>query len=323
MTRSTAIFLLTCLLLFVQSVKAQPTVEVSGLAFADYAYLLASPVEGEQGQNSFGYRRLYLTTDFTLSDAFSGRARLEAKDSEIHPFVKDLYVKWSNPWGKGHELVFGLSGPPVFGISERVWGYRSLEKTLLDRNGIASSRDMGVAARGPVTSGGTLRYGLMVANNSGVNAETDKYKRVYAQMAWYPAEPFTITLGGDYAGYGDERTAGTTANAFIGYQASTFRVGLEGFFNQIQLAEADALDNLTGVSLFATLTLGTAWEAVARVDQVQRDLSDVETNELFVLAGVAYQPHANVRFIPNVLVSKENADDEAWVSGRITLDVHF
>lgn len=324
MTRSTAIILLACCFsLTVQSVKAQRSIKVSGLAYADYAYLLASPVEDEQGQNGFGYRRLYLTTDFTLSDAFSGRARLEAKDSDIHPFVKDLYLKWSNLWGEGHALVFGLSAPPVFRVSEAVWGYRSLEKTLLDRNGIASSRDMGVAASGPITPDGTLQYGVMVANNSGVNAETDKYKRVYGQIAWYPAEPLTITLGGDYAGYGDERTAATTVNVFAGYQTATFRMGLEGFFNQIQLAEADAWDNLAGGSLFAALTLGPAWVAVARVDQVQRDLSDIKTSERFVMAGVAYQPHANVRFIPNVLVSKESTDDEAWVHGRLTLDVTF
>ena len=45
------------------------------------------------------------------------------------------------------------------------------------------------AASGPITSDGTLHYGLMVANNSGVHAETDTYKRVYGQIAWYPAEP--------------------------------------------------------------------------------------------------------------------------------------
>ena len=308
------------------AVHAQEKIKLSGLAFADYEYLLASPVEGEEGQNGFGYRRLYLTTDFTLSEAFSGRARLEANDADPHPFVKDLYLKWSISQGAGHQLIIGVSPPPVFAISEEVWGYRSLEKTILDRNGVVSSRDMGVAARGPITSGGALQYGLMVANNSGVRAETDKYKRVYGQLVWYPAKPLTLTLGGDYAGYGDERTDGTTLHAFAGYQTRPFRVGIEGFVNRIHLAAAETgadTNDLAGITVFAAVRLGKAWEVVARFDQVERDLGGIETGESFFMAGLAYQPHTNVRFIPNVLVSQEREDEQALVNGRITLEVRF
>ncbi|MDX1546846.1 MAG: hypothetical protein R3247_07660, partial [Rhodothermales bacterium] len=165
--------------------KAQPAVEVSGLGYLDYAYLLASPDDAEEGENGFGYRRLYLTTDFEISDRFDGRIRLEVRDNSTTeqgrpaPFVKDAFLRWRDLIGEGHHAVFGVSPPPVFRVSERVWGYRSLEATLMDRTGVAPSRDLGVALGGPLAAGGTVRYGLMVANNSGVRAETDRYKRVY------------------------------------------------------------------------------------------------------------------------------------------------
>ena len=313
----------------VQSVSAQKNIEISGLAYVDYRYVVASPLEEEEGDNAFTYRRVYLTTDYTVSETFSGRLRFEAKDASTTtqgqpaPFVKDLYLKWKNVWGEGHHLVFGVSPPPSFTVSEKIWGYRSLEATIMDRNKIVSSRDFGVVARGKLTPGGSLKYGLMVANNSGVKAEENKHKRVYGQVEWYPAEHVIVTVGGDYAGFGDERSNGTNLNAFAGYRTTAFRAGAEGFANRIDLAGSDATDDILGVTLFAAARLAETWEAIARIDQVAWDVGGVETSETFFLAGVAFQPHRKVRFIPNVLVIKHSEDEEARVTGRVTLHMDF
>ena len=40
--------------------------------------ILTSSDEEQEGENGFDYRRMYLTADYTLSEEFSGRARLEA-----------------------------------------------------------------------------------------------------------------------------------------------------------------------------------------------------------------------------------------------------
>ncbi len=334
MTHRLSAGLILCLAaLAARPALAQDDIKISGLAYVDYAYVLASPTDGQKGDNGFGYRRLYLTTDYKLSDTFSGRARLEANDGSTTaqgrpaPFVKDLYLTWKNVWGEGHDLVAGISSPPSFTVAEKVWGYRSLEKTIMDRNKIVSSRDFGVAAKGRL--GDALRYGLMAANNNGVAGEDDRHKRLYGQLEWHPSEQLALTLGGDYAGYGDERRNGATLNAFAGYTTDAFRLGAEGFFNRIRLDDppakalaADA-DELVGLSLFAAARLADAWEAVARFDQVERDLAGAASRESFFLAGLAYQPHPQVRVIPNVLVSKDSRDADALVTGRLTLDLSF
>ncbi|NNF03979.1 MAG: hypothetical protein HKN17_05895, partial [Rhodothermales bacterium] len=74
----------------------------SGEFFGDYAYVFSSPVEQREGDNGFGYRRLYLTTDFTMSERFDGRGRLEMNQSSTNadrrpsPFVKDAWLRWSD-----------------------------------------------------------------------------------------------------------------------------------------------------------------------------------------------------------------------------------
>ncbi|HET6569123.1 MAG TPA: hypothetical protein VFG50_14245, partial [Rhodothermales bacterium] len=156
--------------------QAENPLHISGLAFLDYYYTIAAPDGSElEGQNGFTYRRLYLTADYKISEAFSGRARLEANDGSIQPFVKDLYLRWTLP--SHHTLRFGIIPTPAVELSESVWGFRSLEKTPLDLFGFVSSRDMGVRLDGTAFGNGILSYNVMFANNNSVRPEDDPHKR--------------------------------------------------------------------------------------------------------------------------------------------------
>ncbi len=310
-------------------VRGQDNVRITGLAYLDYEYTLSSPDEAEEGENGFGYRRLYLTTDVTLSDNFSMRARLEANDGSTTaqgrpaPFVKDLYVRWNDSFAEGHDIFVGISPPPSFTVSERVWGYRSLEKTIQDRVGEVSSRDFGVAVRGRLDAGGKVRYGVMFANNSGVSREDDKHKRVYGQLEIRPSDGFTVTLGVDYASYDDERDDAINGNAFAGYIGDGFAAGIEGFYTASSLADVDATEDHYGLSFFGRVNLNENVTVVSRFDRVEFSGQTVEVSETFILGGIALRPHNNVEFIPNVLVSKFDGDDTAFVSGRVTVHARF
>jgi hypothetical protein len=312
------------------STRAQDHVKVSGLAYLDYSYTLSSPVGDEEGENGFGYRRLYLTTDFTISDEFSARARLEGSDSSTNsdgkpaPFVKDLYLRWKNSFADGHDVYLGISSPPSFTVAEKVWGYRSLEKTIQDRVKVVSSRDFGVAVRGRLNEDGTVRYGVMVANNSGTQAESDKDKRVYGQVELYPSETLTFTVGGDYASLSDEvEESSVNGNALAAYQSGDLAVGAEGFFNRVSLSGIDDNNEAYGVSLFARTNVNENVTLIGRFDRVEFTGPGVEASENYFIAGVALRPHDNVEFIPNVWVSKMDADDSAFVSGRLTAHIIF
>lgn len=309
------------------------TIQLSGLAYLDYFYVLAAPDEDLEGDNGFEYRRLYLTTDYTISEVFSGRARFEAKGGSASGediLIKDMYLKAKNVLGEGSEVSLGVTSPPSFTVSEGVWGYRSLEKTILDRVRIVSSRDFGVLAKGRLTPTGSVRYGVMFANNNSTRGEDeDNYKRVYGQLEFYPSDQLAFTLGGDYAG--GEEGDGFNVNAFGGYSGDQFRIGIEGFYNQISYDEVAAKqgevlgedsDDRLGVSLFGAARLAEEWEVVARFDQFERDNLGTETSQNYFLAGVAYQPHEQVRFIPNVVVVKDS-DEDAFVTGRLTVHVDF
>jgi len=309
-------------------IRAQDHIKISGLAYLDYSYTLSSPDDDAVGDNGFGYRRLYLTTDYTLSETFSGRARLEANDRSTTqqgrpaPFVKDLYLKWNNFLGAGHELVIGISAPPSFTVVEKLWGYRSLVKMLMDRNKIVASRDFGVALRGNLSQDGSLRYGLMASNNSSVMGETNKHKRLYGQVEWYPTDAIQVTLGGDYADYRGERDNALNGNVMVGYKSDKVRFGVEGFYSRINLTR-ERTNNIAGLSFFGAAPVSDSWELVGRFDNVTNMIAGMDSNEQFIIVGAAYQPHEKIFIIPNIVVVRDPDEDTPYTAGRVTVHLNF
>jgi len=300
-------------------------IDVGGRAFVDYFYNVSAPknvasTEAEEGMHGFQYRRLYLTTDFTLSENFTGRARLEADGATGgEPFVKDLSLTWA--YRGEHRATLGVTPPPAFGLGEDVWGYRSLEKMILDLQGVVSSRDFGLRLDGSVTGNGTVRYALMLANNSGVRSEADEFKRVYGQVSVRPSERVLLVVGADQAGYNDERDYGTRASVFGGYSTDRFRVGVDGYWFRAAMRGGGEYTDVGG-SLFGVLRVDPGWSLIARVDRSAEFPAGPDRYETYLLGGVAYRPHPNVRLIPNLRMQNPS-DEAATVTGRFTVEANF
>ena len=245
-------------------VAAQPPVEWGGLAYLDYRYLLASDDADAVGDNSFDYRRIYLTADIALDDAFRARVRLEAQGRAVtaegrpSPFVKDAWLQWRYT-DSGHRATLGVQPPPVFEVSEAVWGYRSLERTLLDRARVRESRDLGLRLGGPLF--GRVRYAAMVGNGNGVSPEAEgaRGKRVYGQLAYLPDGPLRATVGADYTESDPDaplRDASARASVLLGAVTERAQGGVEAFVvvNDLRDPDADA-ERGVGVSVFGAVTV--------------------------------------------------------------------
>lgn len=300
-------------------------IDVGGRAYVDYFYNVSSPTPADEDLHGFTYRRLYLTTDFTLSENFSGRARLEANDGTTgpngpEPYVKDLSLTWA--YRGEHSATVGVTPPPAFEISEGVWGYRSLDKTILDLQGVVSSRDFGLRFDGPLAANGTLRYAFMYANNSGVYPESTPHKRVYGRLSATPTERLVFVVGGDYAEYGGQRERGIRLSGFVGFRGDQIHAGLEAFRSSLTMDTAVDVEK-TGISLFGRIHLDPEWELLGRVDW-STDLAPAATPvETLLLGGVAYRPHPNVALIPNLRVRDGDRFASADTQARLTLDLSF
>ena len=264
-------------------------------------YQLAADDPDEARYSTFDYRRIYLTADADLDEAFSSRVRLEMTGNATlgsgrpTSFVKDAWVR--------------------------------------------SSRDFGLRADGQLA--GPLSYGLMVANGNGIQEDDGgtRGKRVYGQLAARQSL-FRATVG-LCLGYTDERGApedGVTpptessarASAFGGYVADGVRLGAEAFCETIDTGtEALGRQGNIDVSALGSARVAPRTEIVARYDftddvvgVISQQGEVVGVDKHFLIGALAYRPFDTVWIMPNaiaLLPDNECAD----VRGRLTVEFRF
>ncbi len=282
---------------------------------------------------AFQLRRIYFAYDNDISDQFTTRFRLEADQAatpggaitgdelvggKVSTFVKDAYLTWKNVF-TGSNLTFGLQPTAAFDISETAWGYRFLEKTIMDLRGVVPSRDLGISLKGKLVGDGMVNYWVLVANGSGNNPESDKYKRYSANIQLKPISNFQATLyfdlkdAADKLIAGSEKTNSTTIEAlFLNYwQPFIFNLGFEAFMssqsNQFTPTGSTSPGSLSalGWSLWGSYNLMPELAVVARYDSYDPNTNSAANakgdSRGYVVGGLSWKVDKNVSISPNVL----------------------
>ena len=310
---------------------------------------------GTKDLNGFLLRRAYLNYDKNISDKFSARFRLEAdsnsnsSNNKISVFVKDASLKWKNIF-EGTDFIFGIQPVPSFEVSEKYWGYRSLEKTIQDLRGFVSSRDFGIAFRGKISESSNVNYTVMFGNNSANSPETDKYKRYYAAVDFSPVNNFTIALTGDFksrASINDPNNTNATlshnsilGSLFLGYgEKNKYSFGVEGVYQIDQNGWINSQDispkeirnvNALGISAFGYYWFTETISGLVRYDYFDPNMdSDFKGDSRnYFIAGIDFKADKNISIIPNVIYeSYESIPNglsfDPSVTARVTLYYNF
>jgi hypothetical protein len=336
---------------FISINYAQTGGKISGVVYADYFYniqrdtagLQNSVLSGSKDLNGFDIRRIYFTYDYGISANFNTRFRLESdgrtlsQNGRYSVFVKDAYIRWKDIL-PGQDIIFGIQPTPAFEYSEAVYGFRSLEKTLMDLRGFVSSREFGVSLRGRITN--DFGYWFQFGNNAGTSPETDKYKRIYMNLNYKFAGNFISTVYGDIrfrpaksplTGGESLKNNVITAAYFIGYiDPSGFSGGSELVY-QVYQNELTGNRNKQsgGLSLFGSYNFSELVTFTARADLFDPALNeDIEFDRrnLYII-GLSFKPDKQVSIIPNLMV--ESFEDipereiSSSVSARVTLFYEF
>jgi hypothetical protein len=340
--------------------QEQSADKFSGSMFGDYFYNISRDsnlpslsnvaLPGKTADQAFQFRRIYLTYDNEISATFSSRFRLEAdqtaltSDGKISVAVKDAYLRWKHIFA-GSDLLFGIQPTPAFDVSESVWRFRSLEKTILDLRSVVGSRDLGVALKGALVENGILQYWLMIADGSGNKPETDKYKRYYIHLHLKPVQNIQLTLYADYHArptipdpFKPESKLNNdniTYAIFLGYtNVDGLSIGAEGFLQSTahgyRRGTSLTTNRAAGISLFGTASALDNLELVARYDYYDANIDRAARGDArhFSIGGVAWKVDKNVSIIPNVLYEfyEKNTDGRTFrasLTGRITLFYQF
>ena len=343
----------------------KPSGKLWGYTFGDFYYKAHSDVMNrgganqytgiEQGRNAFQIRRAYLGYNYDIHPKFAAELLLAAEDNiningsnsgdltsngKLTFYIKYANLRWKNIW-KGTDLVVGQHATPAFALlTEPFWGYRSIERPLVDIRRTPSS-DFGASLQGKFDpSTGNYGYNVMVGNGTGARPENDKFKWFYGDIyAKFFDKKLVFDLYADYQRLGWTPTFHHSRNmlkGFAGYTTPSFTVGAEAFINHGQQdvtgnkeTSKDTISaNATGLSLFARgAIIKDKLGYFARFDTYNPDTKYNDVNyitysgltsayepnnkEKFITAGLDFTPVNNVHFMPNVWYNHYKSEKSA------------
>lgn len=289
---------------------------------------------------AFAIRRAYLGYDYQWSPQFSASILLEGNDvlqvtrGDRSVTIKSLHVRWKDIYPHTDLLVGQIPTLAYTFIIEKMWGYRSVEKTIMDARGLRSSSDLGVALMGKMDSLGNYGYNLMIGNGSGTRPEeltqSGKHKLYSGEFYAYLLDrKLVLNLYTDYMTGLNDRTV-FTIKGFAGLQLPAVTIGAEVFSLTQNNTKSDGTDiKAFGFSLFARAPIVKDKLMVfARYDSYDPDNAYRQQdspsayqgsnmfrhyNEGFFLAGLDFAPHKSVHIIPNIWINSYDAKTESDV----------
>ncbi len=307
------------LLLSSASISRADEGRISGYFFGDYYYVLKSHEVGLKNRNGFQYRRVYFDYDKDLSEAVSVRFRLEMNSSsfptarqtsaKFEPFLKNGYLRWKQSKWRTN-IYLGLLGTPTWKNIEKVWGYRSVAKTVIDLQKMGSSTDFGIGLQGDVDKSKIVSYHLTFANGMSTKAEIDKNKKIAFSLAAKPV------MGVILEGYADLENAVDlgrwyTLQGFLGYQREQFRLGVQLANQTRQRENEDDLNILVGSAFGAVQLVKNKVWAFARFDRLFESNPDAKVISYIpfdetaapnmILIGLDWAPTEAFHVMPNLV----------------------
>jgi hypothetical protein len=330
-------------------------------------YTNANYANNGLNMSMFQFRRVYLGYDYNISSKFSAEFLLAAEDdfntagaasatgginlapnqngdvlanNKFAPYIKLANIRWKRIF-PGADLVIGQIATPAFPMmSEAIWSYRSVERTITDIRRTPSF-DMGASLQGRfIPSNDNFGYNLMVGNGQSAKPENDMYKSFYGDVyAKFFEKHLVVDLYSDYTRL--NQSWNTTLKGmwnherdmvklFVAWTEPKFTVGVEYFMNTLLGDDfATTLDGkgvqalttkATGLSIFARAKVyKDKLNAFARFDSYdptsgvdatkwlkfagQTSQYDPNTSETFMTFGLDFTPIKNVHIMPNVWIN--------------------
>ncbi len=312
--------------------------KLNGEVFGDLYYFVENETAANEGESGFLIRRGTLTYDYLHNKTFRSRFRIEADQSALTAsnrllvYIKDAYLLWRGMLGSGHDLVFGISPTPSFQTSEEVWGYRSLEKTLLDHRGLVSSRDIGIDVKGGL--GGGASYWIKMGNNSMDGRGTSL--RLYGNLKFNLGQSSVVTLSSDWhkgettvPGLGVVKGNRIVVVGFFGYNdPGKYAFGAEGVYRLQEnndVVSPTLVEDLksSGFSTFARVSMSDPVRVVVRYDYFQPN-SRIPNGALhYLLAGIDFSPINTIHIMPNLTLQDRKSAPGSDITVRVTVHMLY
>ena len=223
-------------------------------------------------------------------------------DDRLTTFLKNAYVDYKCE--NGDKLSLGLIGTNSYGVQEKNWGYRFIEKSVVDKYGMTNTADFGV---GYSKTLGNVKTSMQLLNGEGFKyGDSDGKQSLYLSVLY--GESRLDKNDGMNLGLvinNNPQADGTDSNLvgfFGGWASNGLRLGLE--HNQFEVESSDLTEEAT--SFYLNYDLNEDWDVFVRHDLNDLNVDDdVDAADLTIVGGV-WNVTKGLMVAPNVYLDDTN-----------------
>ena len=294
---------------------------VGGKVFFNHTTDLA-----EGGINAFNMKRAYLTYSDDVSEDVSYKMTYDMGENDAGSahtaFLKVAMMKWKTGLGN---VTIGMQGMNMFKTMENTWGHRFIAKMPMDTYGYSASADLGV---GITRSFGSVSTSALITNGGGYKkVESDSHKKislhaVYGESKLNKKDGFNFGTSYSLEPSDVDSTSIENINVtglFAGYAGKGFRCGFE-FDNRWVFQENEFDENSNIISVYGTYQLNDKLSILARLDQVDTDISSDGGGVQAIIAGVHHSAAKGLTIAPTVRTTIPEGGD---AENSIVLNFQF
>jgi hypothetical protein len=253
-----------------------------------------------------------LTTDFNFASykssctvtggAVGETCAVTTTTPETQLFIKKAYLQ-----GKFDDLAvlrLGSSDTPWIPFVEGIYGYRFVEKTLIDREGFGNSADWGVNLSG---KSGMVNYMVNAVNGGGFkNPSRSKSMDYEGRVAFTPIDGLTIAVDVFTGKRGLDKEASPAVNTasrsdlLVAWKASGLTVGVDYMtadkYNDVLTPSGTPTNKSDGYSVFGSFDFpDTPYSVFARYDTFKPKKDTASSlKDTYYNAGFAWKSNANL-----------------------------
>ena len=265
---------------------------IDGYAIFDYS--------NASGDDGFALNRAYINYSTDVSEELFFKIRLDAKKPTglRSVFVKNLYVDWKCE--NGDKLSMGLIGTNSYGVQEKNWGYRFIEKSVVDKYGMTNTADLGI---GYSRSSGKIKSSIQLLNGEGSNDQEYDYNQalylsiLYGESRLDKNDGMNFGIVLNHSPQNDE-TDNDLIGLFGGWAFNGVGLGIE-----YNIYETNFTEKATAI--YANYGISDSWDVFLRYDVNDLNVDDDdEATDLTIIGGV-WNPTQGLFISPNVYLEED------------------
>ncbi|WP_346858954.1 hypothetical protein [uncultured Draconibacterium sp.] len=251
---------------------------------------------------AFGITRAYLGYEYNFSKEFYAKVVFDVGDPKVGAlksvaYLKNAYVQYKSGNFKAY---FGMISTTQFKASEKIWGYRYVEKSFQDAYKFNSSADFGFNMEYKFND--FVSADFSVINGEGYKViQSDDFVRPGLGITATPVKNVTARVFADYMG--DEVKQQSLAT-FLAYTGEKVVLGAEYNYQQ-NMGMEDGHD-IYGTSFYGTFKPNNKIKIFGRFDDLKSKKLEGESEAWnigkdgqLIMAGVEFSPVKGIKVAPN------------------------